>query len=127
MALHYDISKAAQAAKVSRHTIMKQMNSGKLSFTVDESGKKVIPVADLEKIYNLAEIEKKAAQKSTRPATVAEEGTIADLRNEIALLKQTISSQKDMIDELKNSKKILENHLNRVDFKEVLKLLEKKP
>ncbi|MBF0358296.1 MAG: hypothetical protein HQL70_06780 [Magnetococcales bacterium] len=127
MDLYYDISKAALTAKVSRHTIMKQMSSGKLSYAVDSSGKKIIPVDDLAKIYNLAEIEKEPTAHSADPEKEPVDSTVSDLKHEIALLKQRVSSQQEMIEELKKSKKILEDHLKKIDFNEVLKLLKQKP
>lgn len=55
MTQYYDISEAVRAAKVSRHTILKQMNAGKLSFKVDAQGKKKLLVADLRKVFNIAD------------------------------------------------------------------------
>ncbi|MBF0446552.1 MAG: hypothetical protein HQL68_13305 [Magnetococcales bacterium] len=103
---YYDIAKAVKLAKVSRHTILKNMSAGKLSYKLSQDGKKVILLADLQKLFNIAD-----PQEKPHKYAKDENAIILSLKDEIATLQQTISSQNKEIANLKQDKAYLEKQL----------------
>ena len=113
-----DIAKAAKLAKVSRHTILKNMNAGKLSYKVNADGKKVVLVADLQKTFNITDPQIADIQQKPHLEEKDENTIILSLKEELATLQQTISSQSKEIANLKQDKAYLEKQLG---FKKIKK------
>ncbi|MBF0383138.1 MAG: hypothetical protein HQL69_19120 [Magnetococcales bacterium] len=106
MTIYCDIAQAVKIAKVSRHTIIKNMSGGKLSYKVDEDGKKVVLLSDLEKLFNISDSQQKPVAENSDSNSI-----ILSLRDEIASLKQKISQQDREITNLKADKAHLEKQL----------------
>ncbi len=116
---HCSVSQAAKAARVSRHTILKSMSSGKLAYTVDDHGQKMIPIGALQALFKLDDgvFGGSAAQADTaHGAGGAGDGeTIAALQNEIRRLQSRLALQEKTLAELKRDKAFLEKRLESVD------------
>jgi len=87
-------SKAAKIANVARSTIYKDMDDGKLSFTVGSKGKKIINVSELERVYgNLNLPDNKKTSDNVRERqnrTAKKDSSDSVLSVEIKMLREQI-------------------------------------
>ncbi len=87
-------SKAAKIANVARSTIYKDMDDGKLSFTIGSKGKKIINVSELERVYgNLNLPDNKKTSDNVRERqnrTVKKDSSDSVLSVEIKMLREQI-------------------------------------
>jgi hypothetical protein len=108
----YNISEATKLAKVSRHTILKLMNGGKLSYEVDEQGQKIIPLPDLQKIFDLPDLDQTIPTTSSSQENLSKgEKSITALMGEIAELKKSLSAKNKIITALKRDNSLLVKQL----------------
>ena len=89
------ITKAARLADVSRTTLYNDMNSGKLTYVTSGKNKKVIDVAELERVYGSLNIdtEKEVSNsvKVEQKSTVGERSTSVGLV-ELAVLRERLDT-----------------------------------
>ena len=90
--------RAAELTGRSKSTIQRAMNGGKLSFEVDNNGRRVIDASELDRVFGL--IPQDTTAKTTNTTVQAEIQKAADLI-ETERLKMRIKALEDQIDLLK--------------------------
>lgn len=116
------ISEAARLANVSRPTLYKMLNSGKLTFTsVVKSGKtvKVIDTSELIRVFGALDgiaDDYNPSVKSDSVATVVNSGELQDLQHQVALLqlensglKEAVNARDEHIQSLRHAMQLLEH------------------
>lgn len=116
------ISEAARLANVSRPTLYKMLNSGKLTFTsIIKAGKpvKVIDTSELIRVFGALDGLSEACTstvKSDSVATGVNSDKLQDLQHQIALLqlennslKEAVSSRDEHISSLRQAMQLLEH------------------
>ena len=93
------VKQAAQLTGKTKETINKATNTGKLSFSLNASGHKVIDVSELERIYTLVlsvdELGKHCKQVSRRQVE-----SDSDITAEVAVLREKLASSERMKEQL---------------------------
>ena len=93
------VKQAAQLTGKTKETINKATNTGKLSFSLNASGHKVIDVSELERIYTLVlsvdELGKHSKQVSRRQVE-----SDSDITAEVAVLREKLASSERMKEQL---------------------------
>jgi DNA-binding transcriptional MerR regulator len=95
-----NISQAAKAAGVTRATIHKHMRTGKLSAIVEDDGRRVIDVAELERVYgqlvspDTVHTDSKNIHLDTPEVTSILRSQIERLEREIDVLRQERNTEK---------------------------------
>lgn len=88
----YSISAAHRLTGKARSTIAKHLNSGKLSFTMDDDGNRMIEASELVRVYGaLSEAEKGSQDKSTPGNS---DGNIA-LHGEVRRLQERLTREEE--------------------------------
>lgn len=117
--------RAAVLTGKSKSTIQRAMNSGKLSFELDQNKRRVIDVSELERVFG---IKQQSLQQPSEPAAAtAKKATIsaaADdieaaiekerMRMQIKMLEQQLSTAEDRIDDLADQRDKWEKQASQV-------------
>lgn len=90
--------RAAELTGRSKSTIQRAMNAGKLSFEIDNNGRRVIDASELDRVFGL--IPQDTTAKTTNSTVQAEIQKAADMI-EAERLKMRIKALEDQIDMLK--------------------------
>ncbi|MEO1263599.1 MAG: hypothetical protein AAFZ15_32605 [Bacteroidota bacterium] len=114
------ITKAAELAGVSRTTLYNDINSGKLSYDIQGKKRKVIDVAELERVYGtLEQPENTESSKTVNPEQKLTTYTSMSSETELEVLKEKLSTlenerkreREKLVDEIEH----LRNRLEKTD------------
>ena len=119
------VSKAALLTGKSKETINLATNSGKISYTLNQSGHKVIDIAELERVYPLVksmdEIEESGKVSNSQPDTNSD---ASDKDAQIALLRLKLESAQ-MLNETLTSERQRERNQLENEIENLRSSLEK--
>ena len=90
--------RAAELTGKSKSTIQRAMNSGKLSYELDQNGRRVIDVSELERAFGLEE-----KQGSSSAVVVEQELEKASNLIEMERLKMRVKMLEDQLPSLRNT------------------------
>lgn len=99
--------RAAELTGVSKSTIQRAMNNGKISFEVDANGRRLVDVSELERVFGLTP-QGGSAPKSSDGDVEAEMKRAADMI-EMERLRMKIKAQEDQMDLLREQMEDLKN------------------
>jgi len=98
----------------SKSTIQRAMNSGKLSYELDQNGRRVIDVSELERVFGIQQ------QSSLEPTTQVASTHVEDavekerLRMQVKMLEQQIDTAQDIIEDLKEQRDKWEKQASQI-------------
>lgn len=98
--------RAAELTKRSKSTIQRAMKAGKLSYEVDNNGRRVIDVAELDRAFGLMPQDGGAGQASVEAELekAAQTLEVERLKMRIRLLEDQVDMAKEQIDDLKEQR-----------------------
>ena len=106
--------RAAVLTGKSKSTIQRAMNSGKLSYELDQNKRRIIDVSELERVFGIKqtspEPQKQAVQSSDIEAAVERER----MAMQIKMLEQQLSTASEHIDDLKDQRNKWEKQASQV-------------
>jgi chromosome segregation ATPase len=102
--------RAAELTGRSKSTIQRAMNNGKLSFEVDENGRRLIDVSELDRAFGL----EPQGQTTANPSPASSAGVEAEIKRaadmiEMERLRMKIKAQEDQMDLLREQMEDLKN------------------
>ena len=111
--------RAAVLTGKSKSTIQRAMKSGKLSYSLDQNKRRVIDVAELERVFGVKQESLKVGstdQAQTAPGTPDTEMLVEKERMamQIKMLEQQLDTAKDQIDDLKGQRDKWEQQASQV-------------
>lgn len=111
--------RAAVLTGKSKSTIQRAMNSGKLSYSLDQNDRRVIDVSELERVFGIRPESLQAQAAGTSGSLRSASGPEADIEKErlaleIKLLELRLENAQDQIDDLKEQRNKWENQANQV-------------
>ena len=92
-----NITQAAKRAGIGRNTLYEHMKKGKVSYEVDDEGKKLVDTSELDRAYGKTEKNRTVGERSTerpiehdRTAEIEQllRGQISDLKSQVENLRQ---------------------------------------
>ena len=122
---------AAQALKlldVSKATLYRDMNGGKVSYEIDKKGRKVIDTAELARVYGELknpETKETVSQNGSKKRHETDE-TVSLLKEKIVSLEAQIETAKELENELRQDKQELREMLKIEQQKTKLMLEDKR-
>lgn len=106
--------RAAVLTGKSKSTVQRAMNSGKLSFELDQNGRRTIDVSELERVFGIKKAEQ-PAEKETQPSQSALQAFEKEkMAMEIKMLKQQVDTANEIIDDLKDQRDKWERQASQV-------------
>ncbi len=105
--------RAAVLTGKSKSTIQRAMNSGKLSYALDQNDRRVIDVSELERVFGIKP-ESLNANSGDAPAAVQDDIEKERLSLEIKLLELRLENAQEQIEDLRDQRDKWENQANQV-------------
>lgn len=106
--------RAAVLTGKSKSTIQRAMNSGKLSFELDQNKRRIIDVSELERVFGI----KQSTPEKAKTLTSAQEVDVAvekeRMRMQIKMLEQQLSSSQENVGDLKDQRDKWEKQASQV-------------
>ncbi|MGH1403734.1 MAG: entry exclusion 1 domain-containing protein [Alphaproteobacteria bacterium] len=106
--------RAAVLTGKSKSTIQRAMNSGKLSFQLDQNGRRVIDVSELERVFGIKKQTESAAPAPEKVESVSSAVEKERMEMEIKMLKQQVDTSNEIIDDLKDQRDKWERQASQV-------------
>jgi polyhydroxyalkanoate synthesis regulator phasin len=112
------LQRAAELTGKSRSTIQRAIKSGKLSAEENESGKKVVDVAELEQVYGLVKPEKKPANVTSEEQPTSQlvelQAALERARQKAAVEAEHVEKLKEELAKLKEDRDYWHRQANRL-------------
>src|SRR6187397_1307533 len=99
--------RAAELTGRSKSTVQRAMKSGKISFEIDNNGRRVIDVAELERAFGLVPQDADRKDSSAVEAELEKASQMLEterLKMRIRMLEDQLDSAKEQIDDLKEQR-----------------------
>tara|TARA_B100001989_G_C24532147_1_gene462235 strand:+ start:25 stop:657 length:633 start_codon:yes stop_codon:yes gene_type:complete len=103
--------RAAVLTGKSKSTIQRAMNSGKISYELDQNGRRIIDVSEIERVYGIKkQVEASITVKEKKPITTQQSVSVEALVEKermsmrIKMLEQQLSTANEHIDDLKTQR-----------------------
>jgi len=106
--------RAAVLTGKSKSTIQRAMKSGKLSFELDQNGRRIIDVSELERVFGIQKQEEKVEVKKVDQNAIDAAVEKERMAMQIKMLEQQLSSAKDNLDDLKDQRDKWEKQASQV-------------
>ncbi len=106
--------RAAVLTGKSKSTVQRAMNSGKLSFELDQNGRRTIDVSELERVFGIKQKEQPAEKIETPPQSAVQAFEKEKMAIEIKMLKQQVDTANEIIDDLKDQRDKWERQASQV-------------
>ncbi len=106
--------RAAVLSGKSKSTIQRAMNSGKLSFQLDQNGRRVIDVSEVERVFGIKQKNESPSPAPEKTETVSAAVEKERMAMEIKMLKQQVDTATDIIDDLKDQRDKWEKQASQV-------------
>ena len=111
--------RAAVLTGRSKSTVQRAMNSGKLSYELDQNGRRVIDVSELERVFGIKQSSLQAAPQE-KPASASGSATVETavekerMSMKIKMLEQQLQTANEYIDDLKDQRDKWEKQASQV-------------
>ncbi len=106
--------RAAVLTGKSKSTIQRAMNSGKLSYALDQNDRRVIDVSELERVFGIKPESLNAGAVQNAPVSVDSDIDKERLALEIKLLELRLENAQEQIEDLRDQRDKWENQANQV-------------
>jgi len=107
--------RAATLTGKSKSTIQRAMNSGKISFQLDQNGRRVIDVSELERVFGIKQQSPAPAPtKTTESPDMPENLEKERMKMQIKMLEQQLHAATERIDDLKDQRDKWERQASQV-------------
>ena len=106
--------RAAVLTGKSKSTIQRAMNSGKLTFELDQNKRRIIDVSELERVFGIKQTSQATPQKQAKTTDVDAAVEKERMTMQIKMLEQQLSSATDHIDDLKDQRDKWEKQASQV-------------
>ncbi len=114
------VSKAVEMFEVSQSGIYRDMDNGTISFEKDERGKKVIDIAELQRVYQLREDGNSPNHEVGTNGNTENGAVIAVLEEQVELLKEQLedakSREKEMVTECQQLLEMLQTEQKKTEM-----------
>lgn len=105
--------RAAVLTGKSKSTVQRAMNSGKLSYELDQNGRRVIDVSELERVFGIRQ--QTAQQPAQTPAVSVEDAVEKEhLRVKVQMLERQLGTAQGIIEDLKDQRDKWEKQASQV-------------
>lgn len=108
--------RAAVLTGKSKSTIQRAMNSGKLSFELDQNDRRVIDVSELERVFGIAKTspEPQAEAENASPARIEDAVEKERLRMQVKMLEAQLNTAHEHIEDLKEQREKWEKQASQL-------------
>lgn len=99
--------RAAELTGKSKSTIQRAMNSGKISYELDNNGRRVIDVSELERAFGLQEDNKKSGPTATAHDELQRASDLLEierLKMKVKSLEEQLSAKETQVEDMRNQR-----------------------